>query len=366
MQEEQMRAVPTSGGVYGIGVLIGRFQPFHDGHLALLREAIQRADRVLVVIGSAGAARRPDALPFTAPERQMMIEACLGTEARARVRFAAITDLSDDGLWNSAVRDAVRDAATKWGLAPTADVALFGCEKDASSYYLQAFPEWSLQVIEPQREGLSATGLRDLYFDPAPEAVDRFLADPRQPIPAPVRDWLAAFRQGPDYRDLVEEWAFAHTYRGQWSTAPYPPTFVTADAVLIHRGSVLLIQRGRRPGQGLWALPGGFLDADERLLDAALRELEEETGIALPRTAWRAAPWRVFDAPRRDVRGRTVTHAFLFHLPPEDPRPEARAADDAARAEWRKIDDLASDSLYSDHYQIILSFQRLLEQREVG
>ena len=57
-----------------------------------------------------------------------------------------------------------------------------------------------------------------------------------------------------------------------------------------------------------------------------------------------------------------MTHAFLFHLPADEPRPQPKAADDAASAEWRAIDALASDTLLSDHFQIIHSFVRLLEQ----
>jgi bifunctional NMN adenylyltransferase/nudix hydrolase len=353
-------------GGYDLGVVIGRFQPFHDGHLALLRQALARAGRVLVVIGSAGAARRPDTLPFTAAERQAMIEACLSDDERQRTGFVALHDIGDDSLWNAAVREAVDAAAWSWGLNAKAAVAPFGCEKDPSSYYLQAFPQWTLETIGAQCEGLSATSLRDLYFDPDPEAAGRFLADARQPLPAPVRAWLAAFRGGADYAELVEEAAFAKAYRAPWAAAPYPPVFVTADAVLIHRQSVLLIERARRPGRGLWALPGGFLDADERLLDAAVRELWEETSIRLPEPIARAAPGRVFDAPRRDIRGRTVTHAFLFHLPADAPRPEPRAADDAAHAEWRDIDGLASERLYSDHFQIIQAFARMLRQGGEG
>jgi bifunctional NMN adenylyltransferase/nudix hydrolase len=349
---------------YDLGVLIGRFQPFHDGHLVLLRQALARASQVLVVIGSAEAARRPDTLPFTAAERQAMIAACLSDEDRRRVRFAALRDLADDDLWNAAVRSAVDEAKAGWGLPATASVALIGCRKDASSYYLEAFPDWTLETMDVQRGGLSAAVLRDLYFAAERSETQAFLADPAQPIPTPVRLWLAAFAERPEYLDMVEEWAFARDYRSRWDAAPYPPVFVTADAVLIHHDAVLLIRRARRPGRGLWALPGGFLDPTEVLADAALRELAEETGIDLDRRTWRRiiGPARVFDAPRRDIRGRTITHAFLIHLPSGAPRPEAKAADDAAEAQWRRLDDLDSATLYGDHYQIIQTFVRQLQQ----
>lgn len=357
----------TEEYAYDLGVLIGRFQPFHDGHLALLRQALSQAQHVLVIVGSAHAARRPDTLPFTAPERQAMIAACLSEAERARVGFRALRDLADDVLWPEAVREAVADHCAERRLAPAAKVSLFGCRKDASSHYLDAFPGWSLESVPLQAEGLSATDLRERYFAADPAAVEAFLADLDLPLPAPVRDWLIGFMRTPSYRDMVDEWAFVGEYRRRWEAAPYPPTFVTADAVVIHRGEVLLIQRARRPGQGLWALPGGFLDGDEYLRDAALRELAEETSISLPPARWRRelGTARVFDAPRRDIRGRTVTHAFLVHLSSNEPRPMARPADDAAEARWTALADLDSEVLYGDHYQIIRAFERQLSRAEV-
>ena len=119
---------------YDLGVLIGRFQPFHDAHLGLVRRALERSRRVLVVIGSAGAARRPDTAPFTAEERQAMIEACLDEGERARVRFSAVRDLADDTLWNAMVEEEARAALQVDGADAAARVALFGCLKDSSSY----------------------------------------------------------------------------------------------------------------------------------------------------------------------------------------------------------------------------------------
>ena len=63
-------------------------------------------------------------------------------------------------------------------------------------------------------------------------------------------------------------------------TYNYPRPAVTVDAILIsNRNSVLLIERGRDPFKGKWALPGGFIEMDEELETACQRELEEETGL---------------------------------------------------------------------------------------
>ena len=66
-------------------------------------------------------------------------------------------------------------------------------------------------------------------------------------------------------------------------TYEYPRFAVTVDTVLLARDNdeqcVLLILRGNSPFEGMWALPGGYVDMDETTATAALRELAEETGI---------------------------------------------------------------------------------------
>lgn len=338
---------------YDLAVYVGRFQPPHAGHFDLIRHALKLADRALIAIGSAGAARRPDTAPFTADEREAMIVAGLTPEEDARASFIHVPDYGDLDRWARAVRDAAAPfAATR--------IAMIGCFKDATSRYLRAFPEWSLETLDPLQGGLAATDLRRRYFDR--QSVDGFLAHPATPVPDGVRQWLAAFVQTAEYADLADEWDFAQRYREAWSAAPYPPVFVTADAVVLHRGDILLIQRKARPGKGLWAVPGGFVEQDELVIDGAIRELVEETGLALSEDELRAAlrDAAVFDDPRRDIRGRMITHAAFFHLPDAMERPGASAADDAADLRWQALADLRRDQLYGDHYQIIRRFTRHL------
>ena len=109
---------------------------------------------------------------------------------------------------------------------------------------------------------------------------------------------------------------------------------------------LLLIQRGRDPFKGKWALPGGFVDQDEDLADAAARELLEETGI----TAGKMAQLGAFGKPGRDPRHRTVSIAFTAFA---DEGAAATAGDDADRAEWFPIDRLPE--LAFDHAEIIAS-----------
>lgn len=134
-------------------------------------------------------------------------------------------------------------------------------------------------------------------------------------------------------------------------TSEYPPFFVTADAVLLVRADdgprALVVRRGNPPFQGSWALPGGFVDIDEDLRHAAVRELAEETGLRVTQLRQLGA----YGAPDRDPRHRTVSVAYLAVLDePLDPT----AGDDAAHAEWQPVDWLLEeDRLAFDHAQIL-------------
>src|SRR5690606_25596211 len=129
---------------------------------------------------------------------------------------------------------------------------------------------------------------------------------------------------------LAQEWRMLRAYRQAWDKAPYPPVFVTVDAVVRCAGRILLIRRGQAPGLGLLALPGGFIVLRETAWRSALRELQEETRWPLSDDEMSHAHQgsAVFDHPDRSQRGRTITHAFYFDLR-DRPLPEVHADDDA-------------------------------------
>lgn len=125
----------------------------------------------------------------------------------------------------------------------------------------------------------------------------------------------------------------------------HPRPAVTVDAVVLSDdGAILLIKRRSAPFEGRWALPGGFIEIDETLADAAARELAEETGM----TGVELRQLSAFDEPDRDPRGRCISIAFLGHV---RGRPEPKAGDDAAEARWHALDQLPPMAF--DHDQII-------------
>lgn len=129
----------------------------------------------------------------------------------------------------------------------------------------------------------------------------------------------------------------------------WPRPMVTADAVVFRfaKGKVwlLLVKRGNEPYKGKWAVPGGFIELEEELEDAAARELEEETGLV----AVRLEQMRTFGAVGRDPRGRQITVVFMGIA--EEGQDRLRAGDDAAEANWFDIDRLP-ESMAFDHREV--------------
>lgn len=343
-----------------LAVLIGRFQPFHNGHAFLLRRALDTAPRVAIVLGSSLRARNAKN-PFTWQERAAMIAATLSEQERARVAFIPLRDYYDDARWSAAVRRAVEAQAGQGAQGAQATrIALVGHFKDDSSYYLNHFPQWRLVAAE-NAGGIDATTLRRILYEASSPAQALTALESRAPaaVCAALQAWLAT----PEYVALAEEYRLVENYKQAWAAAPYAPIFSTVDAVVTAANHVLLIRRGGFPGKGQWALPGGFVEPRERLLKSALRELAEETCLAVREADLLAAlrGVKVFDHPDRSQRGRTITHAHFFELQGAA-LPAVQAADDAAEVCWLPIAQLAAmeEAFFEDHFHILDSFLHLL------
>lgn len=344
---------------YRYAIVIGRFQPVHFGHLRLLQEALRLAERVIVVIGSC---HQPRSFknPFTIDERERMVRACLRSGEQVRVSVVGVSDAPyNDQLWLTSIKAHVEQLITADGVKPAeTKIALLGHLKDASSYYLKLFPEWEY-VSCPLVESLNATKIRDTYFDKA-RIQELAPAD----LPDGTGAFLESFVKTEDYQHLVEERSFLVDYQQKYRYAEsdFPPIFTTVDAVVVEVGYILLVQRKFFPGKGTWALPGGFVGQHERLIDACIRELREETRLKVPAPVLVGSMKNshVFDAPDRSQRGRTITHAFYFELAHNQwtGLSEVRGSDDAAEARWFPISTFLGmqDQIYEDHYFIANHF----------
>lgn len=160
---------------------------------------------------------------------------------------------------------------------------------------------------------------------------------------------------------LWEEECYVQKYRGSWAAAPYTPVLATVDVVIQKDGRVLLIERGGDVGRGLWALPGGFVEPDETVFDAARRELLEETGADLDfETATGCLrQTATFDDPNRSSRVRAITHAFHFDLTGH-PLDTLEAGDDAAALQWVDVESALKmrPVMFEDHFLMLEYFLR--------
>ncbi|MFE9740247.1 NUDIX domain-containing protein [Streptomyces sp. NPDC006477] len=140
-----------------------------------------------------------------------------------------------------------------------------------------------------------------------------------------------------------------------YDPSAFPPFAVTVDLVVLtvrrHALCTLVVRRGEAPYQGRWALPGGFVRADEDLGAAAARELVEETGLCahdpaapppVPSNGAHLEQLATYGAPDRDPRMRVVSVAHLA-LAPDLPAP--RAGGDANSARWAPVEELLGEDM---------------------
>jgi len=337
-------------------IVMGRFEPFHNGHLYLFDQATKDCDLLIVVLGSAG---RPADIknPFTDNDRAAMITGVFHTEKIFRDRnfltkFVSVHDYrgsDSDTPWIQEVRSKVVPEVEEY------EVTLFGHRSDHSSYYLDLFPDWPLKETEQLESAWHATEIREQLF--------KYKKIPENTMPRSIERFIRQWMESHAYVRLRAEWNLINKQKQQWSKAPYTVSFATADAVVLHKGRVLMVKRGAHPGKGLMALPGGYLQigtktkaGDKDLLKTAIRECEEETGLELKRSECRTPAKQpfVFAHPERSVRGRIITHVYLWVLEGDDPL-EVQGGDDADEAFWIPLDEIyrSSHLIFEDHLEII-------------
>lgn len=334
---------------YDILVYIGRFQPVHNAHKEIIKRAHSLAEKVIIIVGSGW---QPPTYknPWSSLERHKMLLDVIHKVADSSTVTVEHTydTIYNNEAWAIRIQNIIKQYEEQCSFKPK--IGIIGHDKDESTFYLKMFPQWDrveVDLIEP----LNATDIRDLYF--RDEMNLKFLDGV---VPNTTKQFLEDYSKSSTYKQIIAERKFIEQYKKQFAGLAYPPVFVTVDAVVIQSGHVLMVKRKSEPGKGLWALPGGFLNAatDKSIQDAMIRELREETGIKVPAPVLvgNIKNVRVFDAIGRSTRGRTITHAFKIQLPTGE-LPKVKGADDAEKASWVPIADVDSCYCYEDHYEII-------------
>lgn len=338
---------------FDVAVFIGRMQPFHNGHLENIKVASKIADKVLILLGSCNIARDPRN-PFGENWRAGMVRAACFDVGIENCEIGLLYDNPSNDIWAASVQKAVKSVCQKDG----AKIAIVGHEKDETSFYLKLFPTWTFVETGCHTFGgdeLAATKIRELMFE------DR-LQEARQMMPASVYDLLTMWRTTEYFDAMQAEYNYLKQYLPKRREL-YPINDVTADAVVLCKGHILLIRRKNTPGKGLMALPGGFVQTDETVLDGAVRELLEETKLHVPEKVIRGSitDEKRFDKPNRSLRGRIMTFAFTIEIDtnPDGSLPRVYGSDDAAKAFWLPLSEITSPhkagDFFEDHWNIIMT-----------
>jgi bifunctional NMN adenylyltransferase/nudix hydrolase len=344
-----------------LGVFIGRMQPATKAHIEIIRKMLNENTHALVIIGSANCAPSTRN-PFSFEERAAIAGANFTAAELAHISFRGLEDSNYDfNSWLKNVQRLISETIIRIGRPEEVGIFLYGHYKDQSSYYLNYFPDMDFVEIPTLEGNLSATSAREKYFSEF-EVMNANEVGMTEKSFSAMKKICGFYSER--YSELAKEFAFLKKYKKSWEAAPYPPIFVTVDNLVICQGRILLVRRGHNPGKGLYAMPGGFLNPEETLLNAAIRELKEETHIKVSREELLGSldGVHVFDMPDRDPRGRTITHVHIFDLC-KFPQargnarelPEVKADDDADEAVWVSFAEFEKmrPQAFGDHYAIV-------------
>ena len=352
---------------FDTAVFICRAQIPHYGHIENIKVALQKAKRLIICLGSAHRAKT-FANPFTWIERkELLVEAMVeefiekpesqsgwsdyppfqlsAAELNQRIEFLPVRDFKySNGKWQ---RKLTRQLVEN-GAEHNKKTILIGHEKDDTSFYLKMFPQWSRHMIG-NVNNLNSTNFREEFF-----LNGKIVSDG---VSERVINRLNEYKDTHFYFDIQKQETSDRNYRAERQSLKHPVIDITADPVVTKAGHLLLIKRGKFPGKGLWALPGGHVNFDEEPFDAAVRELKEETAISVPSVVIKNCleNERPFTHPKRDSKGRVITFAYHFDLGQTGELPFVEGKDDAIEAKWIPLGELYTIEhlMFADHWDII-------------
>ena len=308
-----------------IGVVIGRFQPFHNSHKDLVDYALANSDYVIVVVGSSFRSRLPRN-PFTFEERRDVIR-----KIYPNIHIKPCEDYITDKAWAQQIADTIREYTGN-----PKDVCIYGDPTD-NAYNRNSLNGLSYNYQDYVSElGVRASQVRDLVYNSYHHQAVAW----SHLVPPETTEFL----NGVDI-DIID--SLDSTRKRNLFTQGI---YVTIDNIVTWRNHIVLVQR---KDNDMYALPGGYLEKDERIVTGALRELEEETGL----TKDILAPGGEFvvDNVHRSGFGRLISHVYKWRCNNYIDAPKIKGGDDAKEAVWMDTNIIPrlKDQFHDDHYQII-------------
>lgn len=337
-------------------VYIGRFQPFHNNHLRVVREAQKKAKRVIVLVGGRG---EPRTLrnPFTFTERSDMINFTLDFDSSVIIK-PLYDYIYNDQRWLSEVRKTVQEVVDMGGTRTKVTIGIIVNKKDNSGSYNVDFPEYTA-VPAPTGLRVRASDIRESLFsctahdDPMNGHMN--IQEALGFVPPWTKKFVNRYMATEEYGDKLDEQKHIDNYSDGFTLLPWPPVFHTVDALVVQAGHILLVTRRGDLGFGKLALPGGFINHRETLESATIRELREESRLKVAEPVLKGSIKNIktYDSPYRSELGRVITTVTHYELGAMPKLPRVQGADDASKAKWYPLNTLNRSEMFDDHFHII-------------
>lgn len=376
---------------YNKTCIIMRANPFHAGHQSLIETAFNRTNQdgqVNILLGSAY--RAPTVKnPIVYADRAGLVYDFISDKIASKefpnIKFSILPlpdFLYNNEKWIATVLELL-DASFE------DDVALITSDKDGDDSKRKEWCPWWDVITCPTIDGLNATNIRNALFTiESDDVIGELSRQFPSLISDPVLSFLKNYVASNEYVRLKNEHAAIRRYNEpvleamKQGLVKYDTQYQTADSVVIVSGHILLVKRGGVIGNGLWALPGGFVDKKETSMEAALRELSEETSIDVPPAILKSNIQfcQNFDHPERSNLARLFSMAYIINLPPQKSTakgaaltkggkdklykgmPKVTAGDDAVDVWWCPYGKFKflSEQLHDDHYDIgMFAFEKI-------
>jgi bifunctional NMN adenylyltransferase/nudix hydrolase len=317
-----------------LAVIIGRFQPFHIGHLSLINKAQEEADKVLILIGSSK--QLPDFKnPFSYEERLAMLRSTLLEDDKRFIR--PLPDEEHDADWIANVIGEVIAIEED----PT-EVAIYTNPKDEEFYRKSfIFPVETLDEVP-----ISATYVRESWYADSLWCVEEYLTE----------KVCMFLDEHPDRERLATEWSTTKSMKlikeqGHPFENPMEPV---SFAVIVQGTSMLVGRRGGTRGNGQLGLPGGYIESGETSLQGCMRETKEELGLDLHALIMAGSAQCLAQAVEEnmgDLGIRTIGINYLFVLKPDLEVEVTVDGIETTDHEWLRVADVTLDNtlLFFNH-----------------
>ena len=349
-----------------IGVIVSKFSFVTRDVFHALRKASDENDHVLVCVCSAD--RSKDyTMPFNKHDRADNIIKAIGVNDGLEKEDFSICYINDNPVnnrqWITDIHSKLNERLKALYVDRNNLVINVYVSDESNHRYENIFPE-HMFTVHKVTMGNNEELLKDFY---GMEDISSYIAPNMCGLYDAYRksEWYDTPRltseMNSGFDTLKAEYEAVKFQNEQWSVAPFPPTFVTTDAVVYYKGYVLVVKRKGVVGNDLYCLPGGFLPQRDTVEEGIVRNLKKDTNIQVHENILKSNVRKVktYDDPIRSLRGRIITNAGLIELDNVTTLsgfPKVRKTkSQKEHAGWFSLFEIENmrDMFFEDHFYII-------------